>query len=160
MRKQYNENQNSYIANYFTQLVVDKYIVPAIAMLFLVFFVILLAVTYFLDSIRALDLMAFIYLISVNIFVTISTVSIYFTIKTCLYGYRQISKREYTVLQLKCIYKYHKGLYNYCTLSDGRTYKLYTNSKDIQKDANCDLIVISNNYGAKLWEIVTPTIKK
>ena len=159
MRKQYNENQNSKITSYFTQLVVEKYIAPAIAILFVVFFVLFLALTYFFDSLKALDLVAFISLISINILVSIATVSIYYTIKTCFFGYKQISKRQYTILQLKCVEKYKKGLHYYCKLSDGYTYRLYNNSSEIKPGSNCDLIVISNNYGAKLWEIVTPVNK-
>jgi hypothetical protein len=157
MRKQYNNNQNNNITNHFTQLVVEKYIVPAIAMLFLVFFVLLLGLNYFFNTIQELDLIAFIYLISVNVLVTIATLSIYYTIKTCLFGYKQISSKQYTVLQLKCVNKFKKGLHHYCTLSDNYTYKLYNDDADIKIGGNCDLIIISNEYGAKLWEIVVAT---
>ena len=159
MRKQYNKSQNSKITNYFTQLVVEKYIIPAIAILFVVFFVLLLAITYFFDSLRSLDITAFISLIFINVLVSIATVSIYYTIKTCLFGYRQISQGHYTTLQLTCVETYRKGLHRYCKLSDGHTYKLYRDGNSFKQNDNCDLIVISNNYGAKLWEIVVPTIK-
>lgn len=161
MRKKYSEQTNNKIGNYFTQLLMNKYILPSLILLFFVFTCAILGFKILSQFIIAYSTVGFLYILCINVLVSIASISIYHTIRTCLYGYKQVHSKKYTVLQLTCKEK-HKNLIAYkCTLSDDREYKLYDKKQynEIQKDGACDLIIISNEYGAKLWEIVVASTK-
>jgi hypothetical protein len=161
MRKKYNEQNDNIINNYFLQLILAKYIIPSLFLLVIVFGCILLGFRVvpllFADYIFA----DFLFMIFTNILVSIASVSIYHTIKTCVFGFNQLAKKQYTVLQLTCIHKYKKGLALKCVLSDKKTYRIYDGDSynRIEPGKPCDLIIITNEYGAKLWEIILETKK-
>ena len=161
MRKKYNEQSNSKIIHYFLRLLMSKYIIPSLILLILVFACIIMSFGILSKFMVSYTTLGFAYVICINILVTISSISIYHTIKTSLYGYDRISSGKYTVLQLTCVDKCKKGLYYKCTLSDGRVYKLYGHDQyeHITINKDCDLIVITNEYGAKLWELVVDANK-
>lgn len=161
MRKKYNEQSNSKIIHYFLRLLMSKYIVPSLILLIIVFTCIIMSFGILSKFMTSYTTLGFAYVICVNILVSISSISIYHTIKTSLYGYNQISSGKYTVLQLTCVDKNKKGLYYKCTLSDGRVYRLYGRDQyeHVAVGKACDLIVITNAYGAKLWELVVDANK-
>ena len=161
MRKRYNESGNNKIIKYFTEMIAVRYLLPSIAVLVFVFMLIFLGFSYLSHVIQEYSTFSFLYLICINILVTISTISIFHTIRTCIFGYKQISNRQYTVLQLTCVSKTKRASSSYCTLSDGKKYKLYDMQYyyAIHENEPCDLIIVTNAYGAKLWEMVVPSIK-
>lgn len=162
MRKKYDNQQNVNINNYFINLITEKYILPSLFLLTLVFSSILLGFESVARLFQEYNLVDFLYFLSMNVLISIASVSIYHTIKTCVFGYQQIAKRQYTVLQLTCVNKMKSGLTCRCQLSDGRVYKLYDRDQyeSVQVGQSCDLIIITNEYGAKLWEIVVGNNKK
>jgi hypothetical protein len=161
MRKRYNESGNNKIIKYFTEMIAVRYLLPSIAVLVFVFMLIFLGFSYLSHVIQAYSTFGFLYLVCINVLVTISTISIFHTIRTCIYGYKQISNRKYTVLQLTCVSKTKRVSSSYCTLSDGKKYKLYDMQYyyAINENEPCDLIIVTNAYGAKLWEMVVPSIQ-
>ena len=156
MRKRYNDTRNNNIGNYFTQLIIRKYILPSLVVLTFVFMCILLSIERLSNTLSEYSTFGFLYLLCINVLVTIASVSIYHTIKTCFFGYKQLSERKYTVLQLTCLEKKQTLLRSYCKLSDNKLYTLYDKRQydEITIGKPCDLVIISNEYGAKLWEIV------
>lgn len=156
MRKKYDTQNNTRINNYFISLILTHYIIPSLILLVFVFVGAILGFQWISQFVTDYTMIGFIYLISINLLITIVAVSVYHTIKTCVYGYNQISNEKYTVLQLKCINKRKTFLAYKCTLSDGREYKIYDEKEysKIQLNGTCDLIILTNEYGAKLWEIV------
>lgn len=161
MRKKYNEYNNTQIGNYFTKLIVRKYILPALLVLTFVFMCFMLGLNRLSATLSEFTPVDFIYLVCLNVLVSIASTSIYHTIRTCLFGYKQISNKQYVVLQLTCIQKSKGIIRDTCTLSDNHTYVLYDRKQYDEIDVNqsCDLIIISNEYGAKLWEIVVKSNK-
>lgn len=161
MRKRYSEYGNDKIVKYFTEMIAVRYLLPSIAVLVFVFMLIFLGLSYLSHVIKTYSTFSFLYLICINILVTISTISIFHTIRTCIYGYKQISNRKYTVLQLTCVSKSKRFLSSHCILSDGKKYSLYDmqHYHAIHENEPCDLIIVTNAYGAKLWEMVVPSIK-
>ena len=156
MRKKYNDIRNNSIGNYFTQLIMRKYILPSLVVLIFVFMCILLSIERLSNTLSAYSTFGFLYLLCINVLVSIASISIYHTIKTCLFGYKQLYERKYTVLQLTCLEKKQTPLRSYCKLSDDKFYTLYDKRQynEINVNEPCDLVIISNEYGAKLWEIV------
>jgi hypothetical protein len=161
MRKKYNNESNTRLNNYFTQLVLNRYILPSLILLFFAFAGAIISFKLVTQVVEDYSTIGFIYLISINLLLSIIGVSVYHTIRTCLLGYRQISDRQYTVLQLDCVDKRKNFLSYKCTLSDGKEYKIYDlyQYQNISVGSKCDLIIISNEFGAKLWEIVVCTNK-
>ncbi len=161
MRKRYDESGNNKIIKYFTEMIAVRYLLPSIAILVFIFMLIFLGLSYLSHTLQTYSTFGFLYLICINILVTISTISIIHTIRTCIYGYNQIINRKYTVLQLNCISKTKKCGISWCFLSDGKRYKLYDmqHYHAIHENQPCDLIIVTNAYGAKLWEMVVPSIK-
>ena len=156
MRKKYNEQNNSKIIHYFVQLLMNKYIIPSLILLLFVFTGAILGFGILTKFISAYSITGFVYMICVNVLITMGSISVYHTIKTSLYGYKQITNRKYTVLQLDCLSKRQCFWFYKCKLSDGREYRLYDKNqyKQIVVGKTCDLITITNEYGAKLWEVV------
>lgn len=146
---------------YFTEMISVKYILPSMAILVFIFLLLFLGLSYLSNVFKTYTTFGFVYLICINVFVTIATVSVFHTIKTCIYGYKQIINGKYTVLQLTCTNKEKRFWASWCTLSDGRKYRLYDMQHYLEIDVNqpCDLIIVTNAYGAKLWEMVIPSIK-
>ncbi len=156
MRKKYNEYNNTQIGNYFTKLIVRKYILPSILVLTFVFMCFMLVLDRLSATLTDFQPVDFIYLICLNVLVSIASTSIYHTIRTCLFGYKQISNKQYVVLQLNCLEKSKGIIKDTCVLSDNNEYVLYDRKQydEIEVNKTCDLIIVSNEYGAKLWEIV------
>ena len=156
MRIKYNQKQENAIGNFFTKLLVEKYICPSIMAIFILFTVAILGFTYLSNFFFQYSTIGFVYILCINVLLSISSISIYHTIKTCLFGYKQITNGQYTVIQLTCLKKYKKGCSYKCILSDKREYRLYYKKlyNKIKENDTCDLVIISNEHGAKMWEVV------
>lgn len=159
MRKKYNHQNNNAINNYFSQLIMVRYIIPSLILLLVVFVSIFFGISYVPHLFTDYTIANFLYFLSMNILISIASISIYHTIKTCVFGYNQLAERKYTVLQLNCVAKYKDGLVYKCILEDDKIYKLYDQQQyqNIKEGQPCDLIIITNEYGAKMWEIVIGT---
>ena len=162
MRKKYDNQNDERITNYFIQCMMKNYIIPSLMLLVVVFTIILLGIQIVSQFFFQYTSIGFIVLICINVLVSISTISIVHTVNTCFYGYKQLVQKKYTVLQLKCLNTRKTLFKRKCTLSDQNEYLLYDYKqfKEIVPGKYCDLIIITNEYGAKLWDIVVSTTIK
>lgn len=156
MRKLYNDEKNNSLLSYFSHLIVKKYLLPLFVLLFVLLIEVFAFGIYIKQSMDTYTTIGFIHIVSINILVSITSVSIVNIIRTCMFAYKQIYNKNYVILQLVCNNKFRKGGKYYCTLSDKKTYQIYDRKiyNQIETNNKCDLIVISNTFGAKLWEIV------
>lgn len=156
MRRLHNKARNDKLCVYFLKSIFAKYIVPTILLLIPVVIMWYLIAIQMIGSTKIYTPIRFIYLVCANVLTSIASVSIYHTVKTCWFGFNQINNNHYTVVALECKEKYrHMGKY-YSVLSDNHTYRIYGKQEydALRLNTPCELVVICNDFGAKIWEIV------
>jgi hypothetical protein len=156
MRKKYNIFKQDTISLHFAKMIAFKYIIPALWAILLMFITILYFAPSIVTMFSEFSVQLFLFIICINVLVTITCVNVIHVISTCKNGYNAIASKKYTVLSLVCVKK-EKGIFSkYCLLSDRKKYKIYDRKTydRLIEGKQCDLIVISNEYGAKLWEVV------
>ena len=158
MRKYHNKERNDKLCSYFLKTIFIRYMIPTILLLMPVIVAWFLIIKQAFDTANSYSSMQFIYLMCANILTSIASVSIYHTVKTYRLGFDQINKNKYAVSSLICVEKYKNSGCFYCVLSDGNKYRIYGKSEynKLQKNQECELIIISNDFGAKIWEFVLP----
>ena len=156
MRNKHTKKQNDAVASYFVKAVFAKYTIPTLCALIPTFIAWFLIPSHLIKTLGDFQTVEYIYIFCLNIITTIATVSIYHTIRTVANAVVKLNNGKYSVTQKMCKHKYkHKGSW-YCQFADGNSYKIYGKKtlKDISEGDYVDLIVITNEYGARMWEFV------
>lgn len=147
------------LCSYFLKTIFINYMIPIILLLAPVIVAWYIIIKQAFNTASAYNSMQFVYLMYANILTSIASVSIYHTAKTYRLGFDQINKNRYAVLNLTCVEKYKKSGKYYCILNDGHRYRIYGGAeyKKLQSNQECELIIVCNDFGARIWELVLPS---
>ena len=162
MRRYHNKERNDRLCTYFLKAIFAKYIVPIMLLLIPVVVMWILIAAQLIGSTEVYTSISFAYLVCANVLTSIASVSIFHTVKTCWFGFNQINNNRYTVIAVKCKSKFKRFGRYYCVLSDDQIYRIYGRSEyeTLLLGVPCELIVVCNDFGAKIWEIVISGLVK
>ena len=156
MRNKHSKNQNDAVLSHFVRAVFTKYTIPTLCALVPTIVAWFFLPTILIDALGEFDTIKYLYLLCLNIITSIATVSFYHTIRTVVIAVVKLNNGKYSSIQKICKSKYKVRGSGYCELGDGSVYKVYGKKayNQIEESAFVDLIVISNEYGARMWEFV------
>lgn len=162
MRVRPNKRQHNEICAYFLRSIISRYLLPSFVIFVPVFLIWFVVVQQATDAHGVFSTTLITYLVLAIIQTSVAAASIIYTLQTCAIGFNQIVSQTYITVSMRCISK-RKGFCGYyCTLADGISYRVYGKREfdRIKENMECELIVIANNYGAKIWEFVIVPRKK